>query len=86
MDNEAEARHGQHLKNGTDDVHRRRDGLRPQNVIRRGEGKPDEIREHHQQEEEQAPKVEAEAVARDMYDIHFQRNILDNDAESRKLC
>ena len=75
MDDEAEARHGQHLENGAEDVHHRRDGLRTQNVIRRGEGKPDEIRGHHQQEKEQPPNVEAETVAGILYDIHFQINI-----------
>ena len=73
-DDEAEARHGQHLENGADDVHHRRDGLRPQNVIRRGDGKPNEIREHHQQKEEKPPKVKAEAVAGILYNIHFQIN------------
>ena len=75
MDDETEACHGQHLANGADDVHHRRDGLRPQDVIRRGDGKPDEIRRHHQQEKEQPPNVEAETVARCAYSIHFQINI-----------
>ena len=75
MDDEAEAGNGQDLEHGADDVHHRCDGLRPQDVIRRGEGKPDEIREHHQQEEKQAPRVEAETVVRGVYDIHFQTNI-----------
>ena len=47
---------------------------------------PDEIREHHQQEEEQAPKVEAEAVARVVYGVHLQMNIKNRDSSSRKLC
>lgn len=74
-DDEAEARDGQHLEHGADGVHRWRDRIRAQDVVRCGNGKPDEVGEHHQQEEKQAPKVEAEAVARDMYDIHFQTNI-----------
>ena len=36
---------------------------------------PDEVWEHHQQEELQSPKVEAETVAGVVYDIHFQINI-----------
>ena len=75
MDDEAEARHGQHLENGAEDVHHWRYGLHPQDVIRRGEGKPDEIREHHQQEKEETPKVKAETVAGGVYNIHFQINI-----------
>ena len=50
VDDETEARHGQHLENGADDVHHRRDGRRAKNVIRRGDGKPDEVRRHYQQE------------------------------------
>lgn len=86
MDDEAKAGNSQHLEHGADGVRHGCGRIRAQDVVRCGNGKPDEVGEHHQQEEEQAPKVEAEAVARDMYDIHFQRNILDNDAESRKLC
>ena len=81
-DDEAEARDGQHLEHGADGVRHGCGRIRAQDVVRCGNGKPDEVGEHHQQEEEQAPKVEAEAVARDVYDIHFQRNILDNDLVS----
>ena len=62
MDDEAEACDGQHLEHGTDGVHRWRDRIRAQDVIRCGNGKPDEVGEHYQQEEEQAPRVEAETV------------------------
>ena len=46
---------------------------------RKNSSKPDEIGEHHQQEEEQSPRVKTEAVARVLYDIHSQINILYND-------
>ena len=62
MDNEAEARDGQHLEHGADGVHHRRDRIRAQDVVRCGNGEPDEVGEHHQQEEEQAPRVKAETV------------------------
>lgn len=62
MDNEAEARDGQDLEHGTDGVHHWRDRIRAQDVVRCGNGEPDEVGEHHQQEEEQAPRVEAETV------------------------
>ena len=62
MDDEAEARDGQHLEHGANGVHHWRDRIRAQDVVRCGNGKPDEIGEHHQQEEEQAPRVEAETV------------------------
>ena len=52
------------------------------------DGKKDECQtgREGQQEKQQSPKVEAETVVRGMYDIHFQLNIKDNDANSRKLC
>ena len=62
MDDEAEARDGQHLEHGTDGVHHWRDRIRAQDVVRCGNGKPDEVGEHHQQEDEQAPRVKAETV------------------------
>lgn len=62
MDDEAEARDGQDLEHGADGVHHWRGRIRAQDVVRCGNGEPDEVGEHHQQEEEQAPKVEAEAV------------------------
>ena len=62
MDDEAEARNGQHLEHGADGVHHRRDRIRAQDVVWCGDGKPDEVGEHHQQEEEQAPRIEAETV------------------------
>ncbi len=62
MDNEAEARDGQDLEHGANGVHHRSDRIRAQDVVRCGNGKPDEIGEQHQQEEEQAPRVEGEAV------------------------
>ena len=62
MDNEAEARDGQHLEHGADGVHHRRDRIRAQDVVRCGNGEPDEVGEHHQQEEEQTPRIKAEAV------------------------
>ena len=62
MDNEAEARDGQDLEHGANGVHHWRDRIRAQDVVRCGNGKPDEIGEHYQQEEEQAPRVEAETV------------------------
>ena len=62
MDNEAEARDGQDLEHGANGVHHWRDRIRAQDVVRCGNGKPDEVGEHHQQEEEQAPRVEAETV------------------------
>ncbi len=62
MDDEAEARNGQHLEHGSDGVHHRRDRIHTQDVVRCGNGKPDEVGEHHQQEEDQAPRVEAETV------------------------
>lgn len=62
MDNEAEARDGQDLEHGADGVHHWRDRIRAQDVVRCGNGEPDEVGEHHQQEEEQAPRVEAETV------------------------
>lgn len=62
MDNEAEARDGQDLEHGADGVHHWRGRIRAQDVVRRGNGEPDEIGEHHQQEEEQAPRIKAETV------------------------
>ena len=62
MDDEAEARDGQDLEHGADGVHHWRGRIRAQDVVRCGKGEPDEIGEHHQQEEEQAPRVEAETV------------------------
>lgn len=62
MDNEAEARDGQHLEHGDDGVHHWRDRIRAQDVVRCGNGEPDEIGEHHQQEEEQAPRIKTETV------------------------
>ena len=62
MDNEAEARDGQDLEHGADGVHHWRGRIRAQDVVRCGNGEPNEIGEHHQQEEEQAPRVEAETV------------------------
>lgn len=62
MDNEAEARDGQDLEHGADGVHLWRDRIRAQDVVRCGNGEPDEIGEHHQQEEEQAPRIEGETV------------------------
>ena len=62
MDNEAEARDGQHLEHGANGVHHWRDRIRAQDVVRCGNGEPDEVGEHYQQEEEQAPRVKAEAV------------------------
>ena len=61
-DDETEARDGQDLEHGTNGVHHWRDRIRAQDVVRCGNGKPDEVGEHHQQEEEQAPRVEAETV------------------------
>ena len=81
-DDEAEARDGQHLEHGADGVRHWRDRIRAQDVVRCGNGKPDKVWEHHQQEKEKPPKVEAETVAGILYDIHFQRNILDNDLVS----
>ena len=43
-------------------IHHRRDRICPQYVVWRGNGKPDEVREHHQQEEEKSRKVKAETV------------------------
>ncbi len=62
MDNEAEARDSQDLEQGADGVHHWRGRIRAQDVVRRGNGEPDEIGEHHQHEEEQAPRIEAETV------------------------
>ena len=61
-DDEAEARDGQDLEHGADGVHHRRGRIRAQDVVRCGNGEPDEIGEHHQQEEEQAPRIKAETV------------------------
>ena len=62
MDDETEARDGQDLEHGADGIHHRRDRIRAQDVVRCGNGEPYEVGEHHQQEEEQAPRVKAEAV------------------------
>ncbi len=62
MDDEAEAGDGQDLEHGADGVHHWRDRIRAQDVVRCGNGEPDEIGEHHQQEEEQAPRIEGETV------------------------
>lgn len=62
MDDEAEARDGQDLEHGADGIHHRSDRIRAQDVFRCGNCEPDEVGEHHQQEEEQAPRVEAETV------------------------
>ena len=75
LDDEAKAGNSQHLEDGANGIHHWRDRIRAQDVVRRGNGKPDEVGEHHQQEEKQAPRVEAETVVRGVYDIHFQINI-----------
>ena len=62
MDDETEARDGQDLEHGADGVHHRRGRIHTQDIVRCGNSKPDEVGEHHQQEEEQAPRVEAETV------------------------
>lgn len=61
-DDEAETSDGQHLEHGSDGVHHRRDRIRAQDVVRCGDGEPYEVGEHHQQKEDQAPRVKAEAV------------------------
>ena len=61
-DDEAEVRDGQDLEHGADGVRHGCGRIRAQGVVRCGNGKPDEVGEHHQQEEEQAPWVEAETV------------------------
>ena len=75
LDDEAKAGNSQHLEDGANGIHHWRDRIRAQDVVRRGNGKPDEVGEHHQQEEKQASRVEAETVVRGVYDIHFQINI-----------
>ena len=62
MDDEAKAGNSQDLEHGADGVHHRRGRIRAQDVVRCGNGEPDEVGEYHQQEEEQTPRVEAEAV------------------------
>ena len=62
LDNEAEARDGQDLEHGANGVHHWRDRIRAQDVVRCGNGEPDEVGEHHQQEEEQAPRIKTETV------------------------
>ena len=47
MDNEAEARDGQDLEHGADGVHHWRDRIRAQDVVRCGNGEPDEVGGHH---------------------------------------
>lgn len=85
-DDEAEARDGQHLEHGADGVRHGCGRIRAQDVVRCGNSEPDEVGEHHQQEEEQAPRVEAETVAGVVYGVHFQMNIKNRDSSSRKLC
>ena len=62
MDDEAKAGNSQHLEDGANGIHHWRDRIRAQDVVRRGNGKPYKVGEHHQQEEEQAPRVKAETV------------------------
>ncbi len=62
MDDEAKAGNSQDLEHGADGVHHGCGRIRAQDVVRRGNCKPDEVGEHHQQEEKQAPRVKTETV------------------------
>lgn len=61
--NERQAgRDGQDLEHGADGVRHGCGRIRAQDIVRCGNGEPYKVGEHHQQEEEQAPRVKTETV------------------------